>query len=101
MGSVVSGDSCPSNSGDKHHTSSSKILRGSLFFHVSTSVTFLTASNKLLDRNSLREKKGLSHLTVSKGFQSTVAWARDRDNLHRSGSTETRGRMWLTFKGLP
>lgn len=59
----VSGDSCPSNaidSGDRHHTHSSRIFHGSLFFHVSVSC------DKLNDRGHLREREGLLCLSVSK-----------------------------------
>lgn len=67
----VSGDSCPSNtrdSGDRHHTHSSRIFHRSLFFHVSVSC------DKLPDRGRLGEREGLFCLSVSKKRpQSSVA----------------------------
>lgn len=59
----VSGDSCPSNtrdSGDRHHTHSSRIFHRNLFFHVSVSY------DKLPNRGCLREREGLFCLSVSK-----------------------------------
>lgn len=67
----VSGDSCPSNaidSGDRHHTHSSRIFHGSLFFHVTV------PCDELPDRGHLREREGLLCLSVSKKrLRSSVA----------------------------